>query len=43
MYARKPVIHFGDKIAQCPGYSKLSRLSKVLVTGTRIVDSANLA
>src|SRR5436190_2138556 len=32
--ARKPVVYFGDEIAQCPGHSKSSRLPKAPVKPT---------
>ena len=34
MHARKSVVHFGDEITQCPGYSKFSRLPKAPVKPT---------
>ena len=34
MCARKLVVYFGDEIAQCPGYSKPSRLPKAPVKPT---------
>ena len=34
MHARKPVVHFGDEIAQYPGHSKPSRLPKAPVKPT---------
>src|SRR2546421_2989894 len=34
MRTRKPVVHFGNEIAQCPGHSKPSRLLKAPVKPT---------
>ena len=34
MHARKPVVHFGDEIAQYPGHSKPSRPPKASVKPT---------
>ena len=36
--ARKPVVYFGDEIAQCPGHSKSSRLPKAPVKPTIVTQ-----
>ena len=42
--ARKPVVYFGDEIAQCPGHSKSSRLPKAPVkptTATQLIAQSS--